>query len=393
MSKLNDLIKELCPDGVEYDCLNSVLEYEQPTKYIVSETNYNDCYDTPVLTAGKTFILGYTNELTGIYQITENKEVIIFDDFTTSFHWVDFNFKIKSSAMKIITVNSDKNLDVSFRYIYHCMKNINYATVDHSRQWIAKYSNIKVPLPPLKVQEEIVRILDNFTELTAELTAELAARKKQYEYYKCELLNFGHEIVNMPLGDVAKIQRGASPRPISKFITLEECGVSWIKIGDTIPGSKYVTQTKQRITLEGSKKSRVLKKGDLIISNSMSFGRPYILNIDGAIHDGWASISDYENKLNSDFLYHFLSTSLVQNYWISKINSGSVSNLNAEIIKSLLIPVPPLEEQQRIVDILDDFDTICNDISQGLPAEIKARKQQYEYYRDLLLDFPILDKE
>ena len=191
----------------------------------------------------------------------------------------------------------------------------------------------------------------------------------------------------MTMGEVAKIQRGASPRPITKFITDKKDGIPWIKIGDTLPNSKYVNKTEQRITPEGAMKSRSLKKGDFIISNSMSFGRPYILNIDGAIHDGWASISDFANKLNADFLYHYLSSDLVKNYWLSKINSGSVSNLNAEIIKSLKIPIPPLEEQERIVAILDKFDTLVNDISNGLPAEIKQRQQQYEYYRDKLLTF------
>jgi type I restriction enzyme S subunit len=139
------------------------------------------------------------------------------------------------------------------------------------------------------------------------------------------------------LGEIAKVQRGASPRPIAQYITDDTNGIPWIRIGDTSSGSKYVKNTSQRITIEGAKKSRVLKKGDFIISNSMSFGRPYILDINGAIHDGWASISNFEEKLNSDFLYHYLSSNVVQNYWLSKINSGSVSNLNADIIKTLLI--------------------------------------------------------
>ncbi len=189
------------------------------------------------------------------------------------------------------------------------------------------------------------------------------------------------------LGEVAKVQRGASPRPISKYITDDEEGVPWIKIGDTISNSKYISKTAQKITIEGAKKSRILKKGDFVLSNSMSFGRPYILNINGAILDGWASISDFENRLNSDYLYHYLSSSKVQNYWKSKINSGSVSNLNADIIKSLQIPILSLSKQKQIVEILDKFDALVNDISQGLPAEIKARKQQYEYYREKLLTF------
>jgi len=188
MSKLDELIAELCPDGVEFVELNEVLDYEQPTKYIVKSTNYDDSYTIPVLTAGQSFVLGYTNEDFGIYKASPDSPVIIFDDFTTSFHWVDFNFKVKSSAMKMLRSKDNEIADL--RFLFHLMNNINYIPVDHSRQWIGKYSKFRIPLPPLPVQQEIVRILDNFTGLTAELTAELTARKKQYEYYRDKLLSF-----------------------------------------------------------------------------------------------------------------------------------------------------------------------------------------------------------
>ena len=253
---------------------------------------------------------------------------------------------------------------------------------------MAAVLDMQIPIPPLHIQAEIVRILDTFTELISELISELAARKKQYNYYRDQLLSFKDgEVEWKTLGEVAKIQRGASPRPIAKYIADDENGIPWIKIGDTSTGSKYVDRTAQKITFEGAEKSRILKKGDFIISNSMSFGRPYILNIDGAIHDGWASISDFENILNSDYLYHYLSSNSVQNYWISKINSGSVSNLNADIIKTLPVPVPSFSEQARIALILDKFDALTNSISEGLPREIALRQKQYEYYRNLLLSF------
>lgn len=190
MSRLNELIQRLCPNGVELKKLGALLDYEQPTKYIVKSTDYNDSYTTPVLTAGQTFILGYTNETTGIYVATKDNPTIIFDDFTTSFHWVDFNFKIKSSAMKMLR---PKVSDVSFRFIYYAMKCINYEPVDHSRHWISKYSQFEIPLPPLDVQNEIVRILDTFTSHAAELQAELQARKEQYEYYRNKLLTFDRD--------------------------------------------------------------------------------------------------------------------------------------------------------------------------------------------------------
>ena len=191
----------------------------------------------------------------------------------------------------------------------------------------------------------------------------------------------------MQLGAVATIQRGASPRPISSYLITDEDGVSWIKIGDTLSNSKYITATEQKISHEGAKKSRILKKGDFILSNSMSYGRPYILEIAGAIHDGWASISDFEEVVNPDFLYHYLSSRRVQSYWDSKINSGSVSNLNSSIIKSLELILPSFSVQSHIVSILDKFDTLTNDLTQGLPKEIGLRQKQYEYFRNQLLDF------
>ena len=184
------------------------------------------------------------------------------------------------------------------------------------------------------------------------------------------------------------VQRGASPRPIAHYLTSSSDGIPWIKIGDTKVGSKYIESTQERITIEGAQRSRQLSAGDFILSNSMSYGRPYILKIDGAIHDGWASLSEISSSILSDYLFYFLSSSKVQMYWEGKINSGSVSNLNADIIKALPIPIPPLSEQRRIVDILDRFDTLTNSISEGLPKEIALRRKQYEYYRDALLSFP-----
>lgn len=383
MNKIEKMIKELCPNGVEWKKLGEVLQYEQPTKYIVKNTDYID-NGIPVLTAGKTFILGYTNE-NNYYPATKDNPVILFDDFTTAFKWIDFNFKVKSSAVKLLTLIDNKNY--IFKYIYYAMQSIHYATLEHSRQWIEKYSNIQIPVPPLAVQAEIVKILDNFTELTAELTA----RKKQYEYYRDKLLSFDNILkrggVIKKLGEVSKIIRGASPRPINKYITDKADGMPWIKIGDVKTENKYITETKEKITLNGVQKSKIVNVGDFILSNSMSFGRPYISKIKGCIHDGWLSISKFEKYLLSDFLYYSLTTSWIQQSFKQNASSGTVQNLNINIVKDVNIPIPPLEVQAEIVGILDKFESMCNSLTEGLPAEIEARKKQYEYYRDKLLSF------
>lgn len=188
-------------------------------------------------------------------------------------------------------------------------------------------------------------------------------------------------------GDCAKIVRGASPRPIKNFITTEPDGVNWIKIGDVKPGEKYITSSAEKITLDGAKKSRPVKKGDFILSNSMSFGRPYILKIDGCVHDGWLAISEFSDSYVSDFLYYLLSSNMCQNQMKKKASfGGAVQNLNADIVRELSLPVPPLEVQQEIVYLLDDFTANTAELQDKLNEELETRKKQYEYYRNLLLN-------
>ena len=179
-----------------------------------------------------------------------------------------------------------------------------------------------------------------------------------------------------PFGEMATIVRGASPRPIKNFVTTDADGVNWIKIGDVKPGSKYITETAEKITPDGAKKSRFVKEGDFILSNSMSFGRPYIMKTQGCIHDGWLAISDFDDYFISDFLYHLLNSNKYQQMMRQKASfGGAVQNLNADIVRDLDMPIVALEIQREIVRILDNF------------TELTARKKQYEYYRDHLLTF------
>ena len=229
MSRINDLIKELCPNGVEYVKLEELVDYIQPAKYIVKNTNYDVKYDVPVLTAGQTFILGYTNEKDGIYYASADNPVIIFDDFTAAFKWVDFPFKVKSSAMKIITANERLT---SIRYLYHIMGMINYKSDEHKLLWISKYSEIEVPLPPKEVQEEIVKTLDKFTDYVTELQAELQARKQQYEYYRGYLLSGNGNVEQVELRSVVKKScSGGTPKKTNKSF-YENGNIPWIRTQD-----------------------------------------------------------------------------------------------------------------------------------------------------------------
>ena len=402
MSKLDDLIQKYCPDGVEFvrlkDVCIKVCSGGTPSRgngdyfsgYIpwlrTQEVDFKDIYDTEIK------ITKEAVKNSSAKVIPENCVIVAMYGATAGKAGINKIPLTTNQACCNLQIDPQKAL---YKYVYYwvCNEYENIKALGQGSQNNINAQIVKdypIPVPPLPVQEEIVRILDNFTELQAELQAELQKRKQQYNFYRGKLLSFeGREDIQWKtLGEVMTISRGASPRPIQSFLTNDENGIPWIKIGDTTPESKYVSSTKEKVTKEGAAKSRFLKRGSFILSNSMSFGRPYILEIDGCIHDGWISMCDFEEHLNSDFLYHLLRSDVVQGYWISKANSGgAVTNLNSDIVRSTLIPIPSLKEQIQSSAILDRFDTLTNDLTQGLPAEIEKRKQQYEYYRDKLLTF------
>ena len=381
MSKLDELIKELCPNGVEYKKLKDLCKIKTG-KLNANEMEENGIY--PFFTCDEK-----------PYKINEyafDDEAILISGNGSKVGHINY-YKGKFNAYQRTYVLLNFNNGIVKYYVFylkeflkkHIIKNSNKASVPYIT--LPMLENYLVPVPPLEVQDEIVRILDSFIALTTKLTTELTARKKQYSWYRDYLLNFENRVEIVKLGSISNIVRGASPRPISNYITLEEDGINWIKIGDVDSESRYVEETKEKITQEGAKKSRIVKKGDLILSNSMSFGRPYIVNQEGCIHDGWILISDYQTNYSTDFLYYLLTTNKVQKYMRDNVVSGTVQNLNIDIVKNIEIPLPPLEVQKRIVEVLDNFEKICNNLNIGLPAEIEARQKQYEFYRNFLLTF------
>ncbi|AJK68228.1 hypothetical protein [Corynebacterium marinum] len=184
---IRELLEERCLEGVPTVPLLELLKHVQPGRYQVKSAAYDPSAPTPVLSPGKGFLLGYTNETDGIFDASSSNPTIIFDDFTTNFHWVDFPFKVKSSAMKMLLPQTD---DVNLRYVYWVMQTIPYQPTQHQRQWIQTYSHFEVPLPHPDVQEQIVAILDMFTDYTTNLRRELDLRLQQLEYYRDQLLTF-----------------------------------------------------------------------------------------------------------------------------------------------------------------------------------------------------------
>lgn len=170
-----------------------------------------------------------------------------------------------------------------------------------------------------------------------------------------------------------KIKRGASPRPIEAYLTKSHNGVNWIKIGDASKGSKYITATKEKITEQGAVHSVSVFPGDFILSNSMSFGRPYILKIDGCIHDGWLRLFDFSEDADGEFLYYLLSSNYVQNQYSAFAAGSGVQNLNKEVVKKVSIYLPPMTEQKRIVETLSSFDEYIDDLAELIEKKKNIR--------------------
>jgi len=257
-----------------------------------------------------------------------------------------------------------------------------YETIKVKDVSLKNLTKFKIPIPPLTIQKEIVKILDNFTQLEAELEA----RKKQYEHYREALLSFDDGVEFRELGEIANFSQGIQV-DVSEQSQDQQTGfIRFLRIVDFVkddepprfikkPGSRYVKSDSDLV----------------MIRYGASAAGKVFLKYNGAIANNMFQIKLKTNELSTKFLYCYLSQTKIYNFLNSNGGSSTMPAITFGQIGSVKIPIPPLPEQKRIVAILDKFDILVNDISVGLPAEISARKKQYEYYRNQLLTFTPLD--
>lgn len=242
---------------------------------------------------------------------------------------------------------------------------------------------VTIPLPPKSTQLSIVSELDKINEL-------IRLKKEQLKDYDNLAQSIFYEMFGDPvenekewevkkLGKVCTIERGGSPRPITKYITDSKDGINWIKIGDAKEGSKYITSTKEKIKPEGVKKSRFVHKGDFILSNSMSFGKPYILKIDGCIHDGWLVIHDNNNIFIKTYLYYLLSSSIMYAKFSQLAVGGVVNNLNSSLVRKVDIPLPPLPLQHLFAQRIEQIERQKSAVQKSITdlETLLASRMQY----------------
>ena len=407
---IDKLIAELCPEGVEWKSLGDVARYRRgsfPQPYGRAEW-YDGIEAMPfvqVFDVGKNMQL-VKNTKKRISKLAQPKSVFVpartvivtlqgsigrvaitqYDSYVDRTLAIFESFKIEINK-KYFAYQLQKKFGIE-------KENARGSTIKTiTKEELTKFS---IPIPPLAIQQEIVKILDTFTaleaELAAELEAELKARKQQYEYYQDELLTFGEDVEWKTLGEIGEFVRG-SGLPKSDFT---ESGVGCIHYGQiyTYYGA-FTDRTKSFVSPETAKKLQKVHTNDLIITNTSENIEDVCktvawLGSDEIVTGGHASI--FKHNENPKYLSYYTQTQMFCNEKRKLAKGIKVIDVSAKDLAKIKIPIPPLTEQERIVAILDKFDALVNDISVGLPAELNARRKQYEYYRNKLLTFKPLEE-
>ncbi|RGW56979.1 restriction endonuclease subunit S [Limosilactobacillus fermentum] len=332
--------------------LGEIFDYEQPTKYIVKSTEYDDTFNIPVLTAGKSFLLGYTDEKSGIKNATVENPVIIFDDFTTGSHYVDFPFKIKSSAMKLLSLNDNSD---NFYFMFNTLKNIKYVPQSHERHWISKFSEFEIYKPSQEEQQKIgsfFKQLDNTIALHQRKLAKLKELKQGYlqklfpkngsKFPQLRFAGFADDWEQRKLGDEVLIVMGQSPNSENytdnpnDHILVQ--GNADMKNGHVFPRVWTTQVTKQA------------EKNDLILSVRAPVGDIGKTDYDVVIGRGVAAIK------GNEFIFQNLGKMKSDGYWTRYSTGSTFESINSSDIKEAIISIPGIEEQQKIGSFFKQLD-------------------------------------
>lgn len=382
MSKLDELIREFCPEGVEYMQLGAIEDaglIKLGRGNVISKKDIAaEPGDYPIYSSSASGVGEFGRY--GKYMFDDERLSWSVDGGGRFFYRHAHKYSVTNVSGWLKVLDSSR---IDIKYLFYALdsawstKKFDYTKKAHPSVIRNEYM---IPIPQLEVQKEIVNILDKFTQLEAELSAELEARKKQYEFYRIQLLTFSESsnVVWKKLGEIGKV---SMCKRIMKNQTKSVGDIPFYKIGTF--GKTPNAYISRDIYDEYRRKFSFPKKGDILLSASGTIGRAVVYDGEPAYFQDsniiW--LDNDEKQVTNGFLRHLYKVVTWQT------EGGTIKRLYNDNIKKIKIPVPPIEEQNRIVDILDKFEKLTTDISEGLPAELKARRKQYEYYRAKLLSF------
>ena len=390
MSRLDELIKELCPNGVEYKELGEIVK-SQRGKTITKELIKDG--DIPVISGGQKPAY-YHNE-------SNRKGEVITVAGSGAYAGFVMYWDKPIFVSDAFSIECDKSY-LNIKYIYYFLQN-NQMKIHSLKKgggvphvYFKDMQKFLVPVPPLEVQDEIVKILDNYTksveELKEKLNEELTARKKQYSWYRDYLLKFENKVEKSKLSEVATIKARIGWQGLTKEEYLIT-GNYYLITGTDFQNGEINLKNCYYVNEERyiQDKNIQLKNDDVLVTKDGTLGKvAYVSNLDkpATLNSGIFVIRSIDtNKLLNRYLFHYLKAPYLMKYAQNKLTGGTIKHLNQNVIVDFEIPLPPLEVQKRIVEVLDNFEKICNDLNIGLPAEIEARQKQYEFYRNFLLTF------
>lgn len=387
MSRLDELIQKFCPNGVEFVKIKEVFPRLKGTPITAGKMKEieNSAGEIKIFAGGKTVISAKEIDIPKA-NIIRVPAVLVQSRGVIDVIYYDKPFTFKNEMWAYTADNPSK-----VKYLYYILKN-NIQAFRAAASGMGSLPQISlsvtedlhIPLPPLPIQQEIVRILDTFTNLTAELTAELTARRKQYEYYRDELLTFGEDVPKVSLSELARFTYGFTDK------AKETGDTRFIRITDIDDNGNLRRSDAKYITLTEESRKYLLKKGDILLARTgATYGKTlYIPDDTPAVFASFLIKIELDNsRILNRYYWHFAKST---QYWTQAekyVSKAGQQQFNSKAVGRVLVPIPPLGVQQKIVDILDKFDKLCADIGDGLPAEIEARQRQYEYYRGQLLKF------
>lgn len=374
-----NILEEIQNCPVEWKELEAVVDTVTcPIK--LTKKEYQVTGKIPIVDQGEQFIAGYSDN----EKYLEKDEYIIFGDHSEHVKYVDFAFIQGADGLKILKPNSG----IKAKYLYYCFCNFYKREGSYKRHW-SKARTTLIPIPPLKIQEKIVQILDKFTDYVTELTSELTSRKKQYSYYRDKLLSFEDEVYQVEwktLSEIAKdFGRGKSKHRPRNDVRLYGGDIPFIQTGDIREAGKWIENYSQTYSEFGLQQSKQWEKGTLCITIAANIAETGLLGFAACFPDSIIGFVANPEFAITEYVYYYLNS--IKDYLANKSYGSAQDNLNLSTFLSLKIPVPSLEIQSRIVQVLDNFDMVCNDLNIGLPKEIELRQKQYEYWRKMMFNF------